>query len=150
MARAVLPRTHGAHRSYSRSLNPHSGARRVSLTAQQRAASLALPIGGAVILMSPIISITTTMALRRPVSRLSDVCRYSVPISRRSEQSPSVGVKRVAVSAGRNADPVLVPPLIDRVTHFNTHLDAEVRFERAIRRSEERRVGKECRSRWSP
>jgi len=93
----------------------------------------ALPIGGAVILMSPIISITTTMALRRPVSRLSDVCRYSVPISSRSEQSPSVGVKRVAVSAGRNADPVLVPPLIDRVTHFNTHLDAEVRLERAIR-----------------
>ena len=41
-----------------------------------------------------------------------------------------------------------------RIMCYNTHncigMDGVTSFERIANRSEERRVGKECRSRWSP
>ena len=40
--------------------------------------------------------------------------------------------------------------IVDDLLHTRGVLDAAVSFWRAELRSEERRVGKECRSRWSP
>ena len=46
---------------------------------------------------------------------------------------------------------VLAEPLLpDRITIFQGPLEEACDTEEEIRRSEERRVGKECRSRWSP
>ena len=43
-----------------------------------------------------------------------------------------------------------LPQLIARLTGPDARRDAVVARARALMRSEERRVGKECRSRWSP
>ena len=52
----------------------------------------------------------------------------------------------VSAAAGSGKTRVLVERLLDRVTGEGLDID---RFL-VITRSEERRVGKECRSRWSP
>ena len=39
---------------------------------------------------------------------------------------------------------------LDSTQYFNVKGDPEIRVKDVLDRSEERRVGKECRSRWSP
>jgi len=52
-----------------------------------------------------------------------------------------------ALPAPAAAPPVRAAPTSDAALHLLAQLQREGRF---IDRSEERRVGKECRSRWSP
>src|SRR4051794_29352333 len=63
-------------------------------------------------------------------------------VARATELLREKGLASVAKRAGRSAN----QGLIDAYVHFNNTAGALVE----VNRSEERRVGKECRSRWSP
>src|SRR5438105_13541972 len=72
----------------------------------------------------------------------SDVCSSDLP--RRAREAARLGAARRRVHRRRTI------PLLARQPRRERRLDVPSRGRRHAERSEERRVGKECRSRWSP
>ena len=70
-----------------------------------------------------------------------------VAVDTKSDEVRCVGAEAKAVIGRTPGSIVAVRPLKDGVVHVDGHLDVALA---AGGRSEERRVGKECRSRWSP
>src|SRR2546422_10285792 len=63
----------------------------------------------------------------------------------------AVRADRPVVIDGKDDDPVWrEAPAITAFREFQPKEDGDPRFPTEAKRSEERRVGKECRSRWSP
>src|SRR3989449_7527534 len=63
----------------------------------------------------------------------------------------AVRADRPVVIDGKDDDPVWrLAPAITAFREFQPKEDGDPRFPTEAKRSEERRVGKECRSRWSP
>src|SRR2546426_5037827 len=85
-----------------------------------------------------------------------DGVRYSAAVGIESERAGTQRLHVVAEVRGESAPPEeyhgLVREIVSRIHKQRGHRPARVLLVRAgtVPRSEERRVGKECRSRWSP
>src|SRR5256885_5085360 len=93
-------------------------------------------------------------------ARVVPGARVVVPLRRRSvvgivtdmiSQLPSPDIAIKPITAAPDAEPAISTPLLELGRWMSDYYGAPLGLSlRAILRSEERRVGKECRSRWSP
>ena len=92
-------------------------------------------------------SIKTQGAIEPLIVRPLSESEYEVVSGhRRLEICKELGMEKIPVIVRNLTDEQAVSTMVD----VNLHRENILPSERAFARSEERRVGKECRSRWSP
>src|SRR5256885_8575945 len=96
--------------------------------------------------------------------KVTGVQTCALPISwlaRRSPNSSALALGNAVINATAAVNPpsaatvpifrlLVIGPPKTKVTHAKEHVPLIIRIITNVSRSEERRVGKECRSRWSP